>query len=153
MVWVIIIIGAVLLDQITKYILISNLDFGKQIAIIDNFFNITHWKNSGAAWGIFQNGRIFFIPMTIVLTVILAIIMIKSQSKFLRLSVALIIGGALGNFIDRVLKGSVVDFLQFFIGSYPFPVFNVADMFVVVGAGLLIFYMLFIQKEKESKSI
>jgi len=152
MIWVIIIVGAVLLDQLTKYILISNLGLEQQIVVIDNFFNITHWTNSGAAWGIFQNGRVFFIPMTIVLTVILVRIMIKNDSRFLKLSIALTLGGAFGNFIDRVFRVSVVDFLQFFIGSYQFPVFNVADMFIVIGAGLLIFYMLFMHKTKDSES-
>ena len=67
----------------------------------------------------------------------------------LRLSLSLILAGAVGNLIDRVFVGSVVDFLQFFFGSYEFPVFNVADMMVDIGAFLLIVYMLFFQKDKE----
>lgn len=149
MVWIILIVLGVALDQVTKYLISSNIDFGAQIPVIDNFFYITYWRNSGAAWGILQNGRIIFIPLTIIISAVLVYVLHKANNKMLRLSLSLILAGAVGNLIDRVFVGSVVDFLQFFFGSYEFPVFNVADMMVDIGAFLLIVYMLFFQKDKE----
>jgi signal peptidase II len=151
MLWIAIAIAIVALDQASKFLIINNINLGQQIPVIGDFFNITHWKNTGAAWGILENGRLFFIPFTIVLSAVLIRIHMKSDSKFLKLSITIILGGALGNFIDRAFRGSVVDFLQFIFGSYQFPIFNVADSFVVIGTALMVYYILFMQKENEKK--
>jgi signal peptidase II len=151
MLWIAIAIAIVALDQVSKFLIINNINLGQQIPVISDFFNITHWKNTGAAWGILENGRLFFIPFTIVLSGVLIRIHMKSDSKFLKLSITMILGGALGNFIDRAFRGSVVDFLQFIFGSYQFPIFNVADSFVVIGTALMVYYILFMQKENEKK--
>ncbi len=151
MIWIILIVLGVALDQVTKYLITSNMEFEAQIPIIENFFYITHWRNKGAAWGILQNGRLLFIPLTIVISIVLIYILFKTNSRMLKFSLSLILAGAIGNLIDRVFVGSVVDFLQFFIGSYPFPVFNVADMMVDIGAFILIVYMIFFQKTKQEE--
>jgi signal peptidase II len=151
MLWIAIAIAIVALDQVSKFLIINNINLGQQIPVISDFFNITHWKNTGAAWGILENGRLFFIPFTIVLSGVLIRIHMKSDSIFLKLSITMILGGALGNFIDRAFRGSVVDFLQFIFGSYQFPIFNVADSFVVIGTALMVYYILFMQKENEKK--
>lgn len=151
MLWIALAIAIVVLDQVSKYLIISNLTLGQQIPVISDFFNITYWKNTGAAWGILENGRIFFIPFTIVLSAILIRIHMKSDNKFLKLSLTIILGGAMGNFIDRVFRASVVDFLQFFFGSYQFPIFNIADSFVVIGTALMVYYILFMQKDIANK--
>jgi signal peptidase II len=78
--------------------------------------------------------------------------MIKYDNRFLRFALSLILGGAIGNYIDRVIEGKVTDFLLFYIGSYPFPIFNAADMAVTCGTILLAIYMLFIYKEPPKKN-
>ncbi|KNY26463.1 signal peptidase II [Pseudobacteroides cellulosolvens] len=149
MLWIAIAIVIIALDQISKLLIIGNINLGQQIPIINDFFYITHWKNTGAAWGMFQNGRFFFIPFTIALSIVLIRIHMKSDNRFLKLALTIILGGAMGNFIDRVYRGSVVDFLQFFFGSYQFPIFNIADSFVVIGTVLMVCYILFMQKENQ----
>jgi signal peptidase II len=150
MVWIIIVFSVLLADQVTKYLIVKNMAINDSITVINNFFYITHWKNKGAAWGIFQNGRIFFIVLTIIILAILVYILAKYENKFLRISLSLLLGGAIGNLIDRISRGSVVDFFQFYIGSYEFPIFNVADTFIVIGTIMLAIYMLFIHKDKQN---
>lgn len=148
MIWLIIVVLIVALDQATKYIIEKNIEFGSSIPVIDNFFYISHWRNTGAAWGIFQNGRFFLIPLTIVISAVMAYYLYKTDNNLLKLSISLILGGSIGNLIDRIWRTWVVDFLEFHFGSYRFPIFNVADTFVVIGTALLAYYLLFIYKEK-----
>ncbi|HHV29713.1 signal peptidase II [Acetivibrio mesophilus] len=148
MIFIILIAVFVAVDQFTKYIVICNIEFGDRISVINNFFYLTHWRNTGAAWGIMQNGRFVLVPVTIVLSVLLAYFIYKNSNKFFRFSLSMILGGALGNLIDRIFRpDGVVDFLDFQFGSYHFPVFNAADTFVVVGTILLAYYTLFVSKE------
>lgn len=151
MIWIMIVFIAVVLDRVSKMYIVSHIGFGKSIPVIENFFYLTYWENKGAAWGIFQNGRYVFIVLTIIITIVIAYIIYKSDNILLKTSLAIILGGAFGNLIDRVYKGSVVDFLQFRFGSYEFPNFNVADSCVCVGTILLAYYMLFIYKEKKEE--
>ena len=104
-------------------------------------------ENRGAAFGIMQNKQWFFILITLILIIamILYILKVKPQDILLKLSLSFIIGGGIGNLIDRVFKGYVVDFIDLRIINY--PVFNIADCFVVIGAVLLCVYILF-SKEK-----
>lgn len=153
MLWIILVLSAVALDQATKYLITGNLRFGEQIPVIDRFFYITYWRNKGAAWGILQNQRLIFIILTVIMSLVFIYIMFKTTNRMYRLSLSLILAGALGNLIDRVFQGSVVDFLQFFIGSYQYPVFNVADMCVVIGTAVLAIYMLFFQKDIEERKV
>lgn len=153
MIWGIIIVLIVALDQFTKYVIVNKIVFGEVIPVLDNFFYLTYWENKGAAWGILQNGRYFFIVLTSIVIVIMAYFLYKADNNYLKVSLALVLGGALGNLVDRVRMGSVVDFLDFYIGSYHFPTFNVADTFVVIGTFLLAYYLIFIYKEKELESI
>ena len=151
MIWIAIIVAGLVIDQLTKYTIKSNVKYGDLITVINDFFYITHHENRGAAWGIFQDGRYFFIILTIILVAILGYFLYKSQSKMLKTSLSIIIGGAAGNFVDRVRTGGVVDFLDFYIGDYHFPTFNAADTFIVIGSIMLLIYMVFIYKEEESK--
>jgi signal peptidase II len=153
MIWGIIIVLIVALDQYTKYVIVNKINFGDVIPVIDKFFYLTYWENKGAAWGILQNGRIFFLAITVVIVAAMTYILYKSDNKILKSALSLVLGGALGNFIDRAKTGGVVDFLDFYLGSYHFPTFNVADTFVVIGTFLLAYYLLFIYKEKEPESI
>jgi len=146
MIWAVIAGLIVICDQITKYAVFSNIKMGHLIPVINNFFYITHVENYGAAWSMFQGGRYFFIVVTIITTIGIILYIRKSRQSLINLSLSFVLGGAVGNLIDRVVKGGVTDFLEFHFGSYIFPVFNVADIFVVVGTFLLAFLILFIYK-------
>lgn len=150
MLWICIIALVIAADQVTKFIVVGNIEFGKLNPVINNFFYLTYIENKGAAWGFLHNvesARYFFIILTILVSIALAYYLYKSDNKLLKTSLAFILGGAIGNLIDRISKGSVTDFLDFYFGSYNFPTFNVADMFVVIGTFLLAFYLLFVYKE------
>ncbi|WP_026073635.1 signal peptidase II [Acetivibrio cellulolyticus] len=150
MIWAAIIIAIIGFDQFTKYMVINSIGFGERIPIIDGFFYLAHWQNTGAAWGIMQNGKVFLIPVTVIVSIALVYFMSKSKNKMFKASISMILGGALGNLIDRAFrKGGVVDFLDFHFGTYNFPTFNVADSFIVIGTILLSIYILFVMKDEK----
>lgn len=151
MLWIILSVIIVVLDQITKYIVVQKIDIDEMIPVIDKFFYLTLHMNPGAAWGILQNGRLFFLFIVPIISAFIIYYMIKNKNKFLRFTLALVLAGAVGNYIDRILFGEVRDFLLFYIGSYPFPIFNVADIAVTCGTIALAVYVLFIYKEPEKK--
>lgn len=128
------------IDQLTKWIIVKNMDLYEQITVIKNFFWITSHRNSGAAWGILQGQMFFFYLITVVVIVALVYYLEKhaAHSKLLMIGLNLILGGAIGNFIDRVFRKEVVDFLDFDIFTYNFPIFNVADSALVIGVGFII---------------
>ncbi|MFC4778442.1 signal peptidase II [Paenibacillus sp. GCM10023252] len=130
-----------IVDYVTKKMIVKNLELGEQISVIGDFFLITSHRNRGAAFGILQNQRLFFILITIV--VVAGIIWYihtnrRSGNRTLLVGLGLVLGGALGNFLDRAQHGEVVDFLQFNFGSYTFPIFNVADSGIVCGVILIL---------------
>lgn len=135
----------VLVDQWTKKWAVKYLMGERPIKIIENFFHLTYVENYGAAFGILQNQKIFFIVIT-VLTVggitIYSYYNYSEMSLWMKLCLALGLGGAIGNFIDRFRMGYVVDFLSFKIFGYNFPVFNVADIAIVVGTFILVVIVL-----------
>ena len=137
--------GAVVaVDRMTKAWVLAAVGIGgKPIAVIDGFFYIACHRNSGMAWGLFQGGRVFFVALTAVLLVAMAVALAKFDAPLLRAALSLAMGGAVGNFIDRVADGSVVDFLDFYIFGYNFPTFNAADSALVVGAALIAFHFVF----------
>jgi len=125
-----------LLDQLSKVLATQNILLNESLPVIDNVFHLTLIHNKGAAFGIFKNQTVLFILVSLLAIVIILYNLKKKKEKRLGISVvslALILGGALGNFIDRVLLGYVVDFLDFRI----WPVFNIADSAITVGAILL----------------
>lgn len=141
MVYYLIALIAFLIDQGTKFLIATRLEISEQIPVIGNFFLITSHRNKGAAFGILENQQWFFIIVTVAVVVGLVWYLQKVRKdnrKLLPTALALVLGGALGNFLDRLLMGEVVDFLQFNFGSYTFPIFNVADSCIVIGVGLII---------------
>ncbi len=144
-----IIIFAFISDQISKRMIVSSMDLHESIQIIKGFFYITYVENTGAAWGLFQGGRWFFIAVTFIMLTVLFVLFFKIKHKLFRISCAMIIGGGLGNLLDRILRGSVVDFLDVYFGSYSFPVFNVSDSFVTVGTVLLCIYVIVYERSKK----
>ena len=133
--------AVVVLDQITKQVLWRN---GEIYSIIDGFLRITLVKNAGAAFGLFQGARLFFIIASVVAAIFIIYVAVRlpQADRARRLYLGLILGGAIGNLIDRTLFGEVIDFIEIgFMGHY-WPVFNVADMGVSIGAVLLLLFLL-----------
>ncbi|MEK7790619.1 MAG: signal peptidase II [Deltaproteobacteria bacterium] len=140
----------VVLDQITKLLMTGLLELHQAMEIVPNFFNFTYVRNTGAAFGLLSKApesfRVpFFIIIPLVaLTVIILIFKKTKETELLMItSLSLILGGAIGNFIDRVRFGYVVDFVDLhWFNKYHWPAFNIADMAIVIGVALLIFYTL-----------
>jgi len=136
---ILIIIGIVILDQVTKLMILNNVQYAADIVVIPDFFSITHRLNTGAAWSVFEGQMTVFYLITIVALVIFGYyfkdIDFKSK-KMYSLGISILIGGTIGNFIDRIRIQGVIDFLDFIIFGYDFPVFNVADVALNVGIGL-----------------
>lgn len=137
----------ILLDQITKIMAINYLKTSSPYIIIDNFFQLNYVENYGAAFGILQNKKMFFIIITLAVILAITVFLVKNyyqMNNFMRIGLGMLLGGAIGNFIDRVRLGYVVDFISFrLINRYDFPVFNIADVFIVVGTGLILLLVLF----------
>lgn len=143
--------ASIILDQLTKLWSVAVLKDGGSIKIIGDFLRFTYAENRGAAFSILQNQRMFFIIVTVVMLTVLAYIYFKTKNitNSSRLSIAMIAGGAIGNFIDRFRLGYVVDFIDVRFGDfYNFPIFNIADSFVVCGTILMIILILFNKFEK-----
>ncbi len=140
-------IGIILLgaDIVTKLLAIEHLKPIDTCPLWEGVFHLTYVENRGAAFGMLQGGRVFFIVVSIV--IITAILYFarkyKNQSKCLDFGLTLITAGAAGNLIDRVFRGFVVDFFDFCLIDY--PVFNMADVFVCIGAGLLMIFIIFFE--------
>lgn len=131
-------------DQISKYFIKSSLNPFKSIDVIDGFFRLIYTENAGAVWGLLSHKRGTIIPTLISVFAIGALVFISYQFLKIRkaspwefLSLSFIIGGALGNIIDRIFQGYVVDFFYFYVKDFSWPAFNVADMFISIGLVIL----------------
>ncbi|MDD6308659.1 MAG: signal peptidase II [Clostridia bacterium] len=134
-------VGTLALDRLTKLIVHKEMRLGQSIPIIKNIFHITFQTNDGAAFSLLS-GRILFLivaTLLIIAALVAYIIVKKPKSKIFGIAVSLMISGAVGNLLDRLFLGYVVDFLDMCIIN--FPVFNVADMCVVIGAALFCIYI------------
>lgn len=133
----------IIFDLWSKYVVVQNFAFGESINILP-IFNLTYARNTGAAFSFLAEHsgwqKYFFLVLAIVISVALIVGLFKNQAskKLENSAYALIIGGAIGNAIDRAYHGYVVDFLHFYWDIYHYPIFNVADIAITVGAGLLI---------------
>lgn len=153
-VYSIVFIALITLDQVTKFLAVTNLKDASSISLISNFLSLTYVENKGAAFGILQEKKVFFVISTIILVLFLLCVLIfnKKITRYSQISLVLILSGAIGNFIDRVRLGYVIDYIDIKFGTiYDFPVFNVADCCVVVGAILLVILILFNKYEKSSE--
>lgn len=151
---IVIILGVILIDQLSKLFIQRSMELGDSIKVIEDLFYITSHRNSGAAWGMLEGQMIFFYIMTvIVLGLLVYLFMYEAHSRLMQYGIALIIGGAIGNFIDRVLYQHVIDFIDVYIGTYDFPIFNVADSALTIGVILLFIHMMkdFISDKKNRK--
>ena len=142
-----IIAAVVLLDRITKIYIRMRVSSFDTIPVIPGFFNIVHSENPGAAFGAFADSAsqwraILLIGVSLVVMIAIGVMLWRPQPVLMRAGLELVFGGAMGNFIDRVSRGTVTDFLQFFFGSYEFPSFNAADSAITIGAALLVLDLL-----------
>jgi signal peptidase II len=145
--WLILIVyfliaGIIVLDQLTKILIQRNFALHESLEVIENVFHITFVPNYGAAFGILKDKTFFFIltSLIVIISFLFYLKYVPKEKKVLRYALVLQIGGAVGNLIDRIRLGYVIDFLDFRV----WPVFNVADMAIVFGVGLLIYQILLI---------
>ncbi len=153
MFYYIIALFVIALDQFTKWLIVKNLELGESIKIIENFLYITSHRNRGAAWGILQ-GQMWFFYIITVLVIIGIVYYIQKAVRgnwLFGVSLGLMLGGAIGNFIDRVFRKEVVDFINTYIFGYDFPVFNIADSSLVIGVILLMIHMFMEERESKEK--
>lgn len=135
------------IDQLTKHLAIINLKGSRANVIIPDFLKLIYVENYGAAFGILKNKKIFFIVITLIVVLFISLFLFKYYAKlniYMKIGMGLLIGGAVGNLIDRIRFGYVVDFISVrLFNSYEYPVFNVADMSIVVGTILVLILILF----------
>ena len=135
----------VLLDQVSKVIVLNTLIFGREERIIiDGFFKFVHWGNTGAAWSMFHGNNEFLAIVSLVALLVLFIYRRHFDTRTVmgQISLGLIFGGIIGNLIDRLFRGHVIDFIYFYLQQrggreVGFPAFNIADMGICIGVGLL----------------
>ncbi|EGQ3231708.1 TPA: signal peptidase II [Staphylococcus pseudintermedius] len=137
-------------DQLTKFIIRTQMTLGESFAVVPKFLYITSHRNNGAAWGILSGKMTFFYIITIIVLIALIVFYIKEakNNMLMQIAISLLFSGALGNFIDRVSSGEVVDFIDTVIFGYDFPIFNIADMSLTIGVVLLIIVLLKDQNQK-----
>lgn len=130
-------------DQIVKMLVNTSLGLGESMTIIPSFLNFTYVRNTGAAWSILEGNRIFLIIVSIVAIALVYFFMIKDKKidKIEEIGYGVLLGGIVGNLIDRTIFGYVIDFLHFTFGNYQFPVFNIADIGIVIGTCIIVFIM------------
>jgi signal peptidase II len=144
--WVAIIVVA---DQITKQIVDRSMPLHHSIPVIDGFFNLTYIRNTGAAFGIFSGSAAAFrLPFLIIFSLIaigFIVTMLRRLKKDeigLITALSFILGGAIGNLIDRIVYGEVIDFLDLYWGRYHWPAFNLADSFITIGVVITLYYLI-----------
>lgn len=148
--WSVFAILIIIFDQLTKFFVVQNITLNSEVvSVVPKIFSFVHVHNPGAAFSILQ-GKIEFlscISLAFCVGVIWYMIIKKPKNKVLRISTMLLFAGAIGNVIDRIFRGYVVDFIKVLFIN--FPVFNLADIAITCGAALLIIYILFLDNKKE----
>lgn len=148
LIYLFIVVSLVSLDQYTKSIILNYFELYQSKTIIDGFFSLTYVQNFGAGFSIMQNARTTFLIITPICLVGFTYLFIKSNDKLSKTALLLMISGTIGNFIDRIVRIYVVDFLDFIIFGWDFPIFNVADIFLTIGVCLYIIAL--IKEEKDA---
>ena len=159
--WILVIFffGILLLDQWTKFLVVQKLPLYQRVVVIQGFFNLTHVRNTGGAFGIFGGEKgglssVLFVVVSLiaVVAIIFFFAKVKESEKVVTLSLSLILSGAIGNLIDRLRYGEVVDFLDFYLSTYHWPAFNVADSAICIGIGLMALEVLIRDRKKSTRS-
>lgn len=152
---VIYIITILIADQLTKYLVRKNFYLGESLSLTP-FFQLTYLTNTGVAFSFFQGANSFFVFFTFFVLLIIYLWYRKNKnglSPSLRLSIILVVSGAMGNLIDRIIFSQITDFLDFNLGSYHWPAFNIADSCISVGGTLLFLNILKLSKKQEQDTI
>jgi signal peptidase II len=139
--WVALIAVAIAaLDQFSKWLVVRSISPEETRVVVSGFFSLVNWRNTGAAWGIFQRYNLLLTAVSLLTVLVLWLFRHSFPLKRPgpRLALGLIAGGIIGNLIDRVRLGSVIDFLYFSVGPYHWPAFNVADSSICIGVGLYV---------------
>lgn len=151
--------SVIAIDQLTKAVITEKLFMYGTHKVIDGFFNLVYVMNPGAAFGFLSRTPelfrySFFIGITVLAMLLIIYYLVKSgnEKAIITLSLALIFGGAVGNLIDRIRFGAVVDFLDFYIGNWHWPAFNAADSAITVGAALMLWEMIIARHKKPKTS-
>ena len=140
-----------IIDLISKQIIMHLLNPDEIVKVINNFFYLTYVKNNGAAWSILKDQRILLLIVTVIVLFLINKYMNKEKLNTIEeFTYGMIIGGIIGNLFDRVFYGEVIDFLDFRLFGYNYPVFNLADTFIVIGIILLI--IISFRKERYGKN-
>ncbi len=142
--------GVVLVDQVTKAILLNTLPtIGSAIPVIPGFFDIVHVRNPGGAFGMFAGKSpsiraFFFLAVSGIAVVLMTVFYVQLPQHFrwLRAGLALVVGGAIGNIIDRIRFGEVIDFIDLYVAQWHWPAFNVADSAISIGMGVVVLHVL-----------
>jgi signal peptidase II len=145
-----------ILDQWTKWLIVKNMELGERIILWDPWFALLSHRNRGAAWGMLQ-GQMWIFTIVTIVVVIGIIYYFHKEAKgkhFFAISLMILLGGALGNFVDRIFRGEVVDFIDVLIPiiNYEFPIFNIADAALTISVIMLIFVLLK-EEQKEKKKV
>jgi signal peptidase II len=153
-----VVVAVVVVDQLTKIMIRDMIPLHDSIPIIPSLFNLTHVRNPGGAFNLLARSHdTFRVPFFLIMTVVAVMALlyflreIQSHQRLLLFAVAGVLGGAIGNFIDRVAIGEVTDFLDFYVGSYHWPSFNVADSFISVGVVVLLVHSLLWDRKSEPR--
>jgi len=150
----------IVFDQLAKWVVAKNIALHDSISVVPGFFRLIHVQNRGAAFGLFADSVSEWRVGILILFSLLALIVVSTllwknshSMTTTGFGLALILGGAVGNLWDRLLDGRVVDFLDFYVGSYHWPAFNIADSAIVVGALLLVAEILFAKTPSEENAV
>lgn len=137
-------------DQLTKAIVAQKIIFGSSKSIIPGFFNLTHIRNRGAIFGFFSHSgsQFLYVMLTLASLAALAFVIFyffktPTSERLMKISLSLILAGALGNLIDRIFRGYVIDFLDFYVKKWHWPSFNISDASITIGAFIIIFIFFF----------
>lgn len=141
------------MDQLSKWIIVKTMSIGDSFSVIGEFLEITSHRNYGAAWGMLQNQMVLFYIITL-LVLIMIVYFYKQDAAHkpvMQLGLTFVFAGAVGNFIDRLFRGSVVDFIDTKIINYNFPIFNIADSCLTIGV-IILLYEILVNENKEKKN-
>ena len=141
----------VIIDLTVKLIIKNTMIPNQSITIINNFFYITYVKNTGAAWSILSGRKIFLIifSLIVIISIIYYIIKRKENNRLESIGYSMVLSGAIGNLIDRIIYGYVIDYLDFYIFNYDYPIFNIADILIVIG--IIIIFISYGGKNEKKK--
>ena len=145
-------VGVLTFDQVTKALIVANLPLGSSVPIVGDLVIFWHVRNAGAAFSLFQGGTVLFLVVTVVALGMIVYFhrAFAGRSLWLEALLGLILGGTLGNLVDRVRQGYVTDFVSVGFGSVRFPTFNVADSSIVVGIGILVIVLMLLDRRQET---